>query len=150
MLKYAGALASSDSCCSAHSVEPIRPSSSPSQLAKIMVRFGFQPDFSSSPTPCTAFEHRRRAAVRIDRAVDPGVAMIARNHPFVGKLAAAHAANHIPESAELIVLLEMHLHPHRSRSHVIGERQRTLPFARRVVARPDAEEWARHRDRKAA
>src|SRR5437763_8399837 len=54
MLKYAGALRSSASFCSTHSVEPIRPSSSPSQLPKTSVRFGFQPDLSSSPIPCTA------------------------------------------------------------------------------------------------
>src|SRR5204863_1703287 len=47
-LKYAAAFASSDSCCSTHSVEPISPSSSPSQLPKISVRFGFHPDFSNS------------------------------------------------------------------------------------------------------
>src|SRR4029077_11152293 len=45
-LKYTGEFASSVSCCSAHSVDPIKPSSSPSQLAKIRVRLGFQPAFS--------------------------------------------------------------------------------------------------------
>src|SRR5580698_1949941 len=54
ILKYAGAFSNSDSCCSAHSVEPIRPSSSPSQLAKTSVRFGFHPDFNNSPTPRAA------------------------------------------------------------------------------------------------
>src|SRR5712692_1757823 len=53
-LKYAAALASCASCCSPHSVEPIKPSSSPSQLPMTMVRLGFQPDFSNSPIPCTA------------------------------------------------------------------------------------------------
>ena len=69
------------------------------------------------------FEHRCRATVGVDRTVDPRIA----------KLPAPHSANHIPESAELIILLEMHLYPHRPRPHVISERQRTLPFARRVV-----------------
>src|SRR6478672_2465191 len=53
ILKYATALASSDSCCSPHSVEPMSPSSSPSQLPMTMLRFGFQPDFSNSPMPWT-------------------------------------------------------------------------------------------------
>src|ERR1700751_5220659 len=53
ILKYAGEFRSSTSCCSTHSVEPIKPSSSPSQLANTMVRFGFQPARSNSPTPCT-------------------------------------------------------------------------------------------------
>jgi hypothetical protein len=117
---------------SAHSVEPISPSSSPSQLAKIIVRFGFQPDFRQLADPVDRFEHRRRAAVRIDRAIDPRVAMIARNHPLIGRLAAAHPANHIPKRAELIVLLEMHPHSYRSGPHVISKGQRTLPLAWRV------------------
>src|SRR5262249_25714822 len=53
MLRYATACCSSSACCSPHSVEPIMPCSSPSQLQKTMVRRGFQPDFSRSPTPCT-------------------------------------------------------------------------------------------------
>src|SRR5580658_8764043 len=79
-----------------------------------------------------AFEHRRGAAIGVDCTVNPRVPMIARNHPLVRKLAASHPADDIPESAVLIILLEMHLHPHRSRSHVVGERQRPLPLARRV------------------
>src|SRR3974390_1719466 len=54
MLKYTTALRSSSACCSANSVEPIRPSSSASQLANTRVRFGFHPVFSNAPTPCTA------------------------------------------------------------------------------------------------
>ena len=54
MLKYAGALASSDSCCSAHSVEPISPSSSPSQLQKSWCASASNLDFNNSPTPWTA------------------------------------------------------------------------------------------------
>src|SRR5208282_6941993 len=79
-----------------------------------------------------AFEHGRSAAVGVDRAVHPGVAMIASDHPLIRQLAAADAADHIPERAELIILLEMHLHPHRSWADVVGEGQRTLPLARRV------------------
>src|SRR5271155_2473186 len=78
------------------------------------------------------FKHRRRAAVRVDRTVYPRVAMIAGDNPFVGKLAAAHPADDIPQSAELIILFEMHLDANRSRSHVVGEGQRTLPLARRI------------------
>ena len=44
------------------------------------------------------FEHGRGAAVGIDCAVDPGVAMIARDHPFVGQFAAAHAADRHPRA----------------------------------------------------
>src|SRR5947207_2315411 len=54
VLKNAGAFARSDACCSPHSVEPISPSSSASQLPKTIVRFGFHPDFNSSPMPCAA------------------------------------------------------------------------------------------------
>src|SRR5579859_6543060 len=53
-LKYATALLSCCACCSTHSVDPIRPSSSASQLQKMIERFGFHPSFNSAPTPCTA------------------------------------------------------------------------------------------------
>src|SRR2546422_11529680 len=49
---YATAFAfNSSAYSSAHSVEPIRPYSSPSQLHRIIVRFGFQPVLSSWPKP---------------------------------------------------------------------------------------------------
>src|SRR6516225_3785287 len=54
IFKYAGELPSSLAYCSPHSVDPMRPSSSASQLAKTMVRFGFHPALSNTPTPCTA------------------------------------------------------------------------------------------------
>ncbi len=96
------------------------------------------------------FEHRRGAAVGIDRAIDPGVAMIAGDHPFVGQFAAAHAADHVPQRAELIVLLEMHLHLRRPGTDVIGEGQRALPLARRIRSAEMLAGSARHRDTKAA
>ena len=77
-------------------------------------------------------QHRGRSAVRIDRAIDPRIAMVARNHPLARQLAATHAADHIPQSAELIILLEVHLHPYRSRPNVIGKGQRPLPLPRRI------------------
>src|SRR5579864_4036412 len=77
-------------------------------------------------------QHSRRAAVRVDGAVYPGITMIARKHPFIGKLTATHPPDHIPNGAELVILFEMHLHLHRTRPHVIGEWQRALPFARGI------------------
>src|SRR5215217_2904989 len=41
----------SSAISSAHSVEPIRPYSSASQLQRIIVRRGFQPCFNNSPNP---------------------------------------------------------------------------------------------------
>ena len=58
--------------------------------------------------------------------------MIAGDHPFFGQFRAAHPADHIPERSVLVVLLEMHLHLHRPRAGVVGERQSALPLARRV------------------
>src|SRR5579859_3853910 len=78
------------------------------------------------------FQHCRRAAVRVHRTVDPGIAMIAGDHPFVGQFCAFDPADHIPERAELIILLEVHFHAGWSRTNVIGEWQRALPLARRI------------------
>src|SRR5262245_61871850 len=50
--KYATAFSfSSDAYSSAHSVEPINPYSSASQLPRTIVRRGFQPCFNNSPNP---------------------------------------------------------------------------------------------------
>ena len=98
------------------------------------MRFGFQPDFSKSPTPWTDFEHSGGAAVGIDRAVDPGVAVISGDDPFVGQIAAGHASDDVPEGTEAVVLLEVHLHFRRAGTDVIGEGQRSLPLARRIGA----------------
>jgi len=57
-------------------VDPMRPSSSPSQLATTMVRRGFHPCWSRTPSPCTAFEHGRGAGPG-SAAPRPGVAVVA-------------------------------------------------------------------------
>src|SRR5437016_12903467 len=50
--RYATAFSfNSDAFSSAHSVEPINPCSSASQLQRMMERRGFQPDFDSWPKP---------------------------------------------------------------------------------------------------
>src|SRR5258706_11770813 len=87
------------------------------------------------------FQHRRRAAIWVDCAIHPGITMIPSHHPLVRELAARNAPDHVPESAELIILLQMHLDPYRPWPHVIGKRKRTLPLARRVGAREVLENW---------
>src|SRR5437870_1754804 len=77
------------------------------------------------------FQHGRRTAVGIHRSVDPCVAMISCDDPFVRQFTSAYAANNVPERAELIVLFEMHLHSYRARTDVVSKRQRALPIARR-------------------
>ena len=53
-------------------------------------------------------EHCSRAAVRIDCAVDPRVAVIACDHPVV-RLFANDGSNHIPDGAQLVILFEVHV-----------------------------------------
>src|ERR1700722_2467425 len=60
------------------------------------------------------FEHCGGAAVGVDCAIHPGIAMVARDHPLIGQVGAAHATDHIPKRAELVILLEMHFHSHRT------------------------------------
>ncbi len=75
---------------------------------------------------------RGRSAVGIDRAIHPGITMVAGDHPLVGKLRAANHANDVPDGDELIVQLDRQMHLRRSWSHVIGEWQRALPTTRRL------------------
>ena len=77
------------------------------------------------------FEHSGGAAVGIDRPVHPRVAMIARNHPLIGKLRAGDRADHVPDGRVLIVHLEIHMNLHAG-PHVISEGQSALPFAWRI------------------
>src|SRR6266571_9210 len=77
--------------------------------------------FQQLADPVYSLEHCRGAAVGIDGTVRPRVTVITRDHPLVGQLATAHAPDHVPDGAEPIILLQMHFHLHRPRSHVIGE-----------------------------
>jgi hypothetical protein len=51
------------------------------------------------------FEHGRGAAGGVDRAVDPGVAVIAGDDPVVGPGRAFDFSDDVPDDAALIVLL---------------------------------------------
>ena len=82
---------SSSAYCSPHSVEPVSAYSSPSQLQMTSVRLGRMPCFRSCAQIARQFQHRGGAARRIDAAKNPRVAMIAENHPLVGRFAAANA-----------------------------------------------------------
>src|SRR5579864_9706375 len=75
------------------------------------------------------FEHCRGAALGIDRTVDPSIAVIAREHHRVRPGAAANRADHVPNGSKLKILLQMQLHPYRSRPHVIVEWQAAFPVA---------------------
>src|SRR5207245_11808219 len=71
--------------------------------------------FQQLADPVYSLEHCRRAAVGIDGAVRPRVAVITHHHPLVAKLATAHAPDHVPANARLIILPHTHLHPPRPR-----------------------------------
>ena len=58
----------------------------------MMVRFGFQPCFSSSAERAHLLEHGARAGHRILGAVDPGVVMVAADDPFVRVLCCRESA----------------------------------------------------------
>ena len=57
------------------------------------------------------FEHGGGAAVGIDGAVDPGVAVVAGDDPVVllRGVGAWDSADDVPDGAELVVLLKMHV-----------------------------------------
>src|SRR5579862_2588459 len=56
------------------------------------------------------FKHRSGAAVGINGSVNPGVAMIARNNPGIGRFASWNFSSDIPDCAVLIILFEMHFY----------------------------------------
>ena len=83
------------------------------------------------------FEHGRGAAVGVDRAVDPSVAVVAGDDPSVMRfgVGAFNGADDVPDGAQLVVLLEMHVHLHRIRAaEMVGEGQAALPVMRHVRA----------------
>ncbi len=76
-------------------------------------------------------EHGGGAAVRIHRSVHPRVAVIAGDDPLIGRNRSAHFANHVPDGAELVILLQVQLYFRRPGTDVISKRQRSLPLSRR-------------------
>ena len=60
------------------------------------------------------FQKCSRPAARIDRAIDPGVAMAASHDPIVRQLSSAHSADDIPDGPVLVILLEVNLDANRS------------------------------------
>ena len=98
------------------------------------------------------FEHGGGAAVGVDGAVDPGVAMIAGYDPIVGVVGAGNGADDVPDGAEGNVLIEMHVDGDvcggcgvgsGAGSRVIGEGERALPVARRLLAAERFEDRSR-------
>src|SRR6267378_7590574 len=80
------------------------------------------------------FQHRRRATVWVHRSIYPGISMIACYPPLIGRRRSPNFANDIPNGAELVILLNVHLHSRRARTNMVGKRQRSLPFTRRGLA----------------
>ena len=66
-------------------------------------------------------EHGRGAAGRIDGAIDPGIAMIAGDHPVVWILRSFDFSDDIPDDAALVVLLRDEVDFHAAGAYVIAE-----------------------------
>ncbi len=79
-------------------------------------------------------KHGGGAAVGVDCAVDPGVAMVAVDHPFIGVLRTADPSNDIPNQPSLVVLLRDQMHAHAAAAEVIAKGQRALPSLRHARA----------------
>ena len=88
--------------------------------------------------PCRCWDRRRRRPRRRDDCPRPPIRR--------ANSRAANAANDIPERAELIILLEMHLQLRGAGTNVIGKGQRALPLARRVWSAEMLQALARCRD----
>ncbi len=70
---------------------------------------------------------RRRAAPGVDRAVDPGVAVVADHDPAVGLDLPLELGDHVPDRPDLVVHLDRHADLHRPRADVVRDRQAPLP-----------------------
>src|SRR5437016_14591994 len=84
------------------------------------------------PDPVHGFEHRRRPAVWIHRAIHPCIPVIPSHDTLVRQFAPAYPPDHVPARAVLVILLEMDFHFCRAGTDVVGERQRSLPLSRRL------------------
>ena len=80
------------------------------------------------------FELRRRSGVRIDRAMRPGVAMVAENHQLVGLDAALDGRDDVVDRLEAFVHLHVHRDARGARTDVIRKRQSALPVVRHARA----------------
>ena len=83
------------------------------------------------------FEHGGGAAVGVDGAVDPGVAVVAGDDPVFGVVGAGDGADDVPDGADGDVLLEVHVDGDfavggvgGAGAEVVGEGKGTLPVAR--------------------
>ena len=67
----------------------------------------------------------------IHRTVDPRIAMVARDYPFVRILRPRNLADYVPDGPIRVLLPQVQFHANRARAYVIGERWgRALPAAR--------------------
>ena len=74
---------------------------------------------------------RRRAADRIVGAHHPRIVVIAEDDPLVGPRRAGNARHHVVERTVLPLERQFHVQLRRTRTDVIGHRQRAAPFLRR-------------------
>ena len=75
---------------------------------------------------------RGGAAPRIDRPVDPGVAVVAEDDPAVGLDLSLDRRDHVPDRLQLILDLDLEPDLDRARPDMVGERQAPLPARRDV------------------
>src|ERR1700730_8180272 len=68
------------------------------------------------------FQHCRSPAVWIDGSIDPRVTMASCDYPFIRRRCPGNFTDHIPDGAELVILLEMHPYFRWARTYVISKR----------------------------
>ena len=93
----------------------------------MMVRRGRMPSFSSWPRARVSSIMLAVPLLGIDAAEDPGVAMIAEDHPFVGQFGAADAAFDDVVRLEAVVHFDFEMDFFAVAAEVIGETESALP-----------------------
>ena len=67
------------------------------------------------------------AAERVGGAVDPGVVMVAADHPLVGPLGAGDAGDHVVDRLQVPVERQLEVDLRRAGAEVVGDRQAAAP-----------------------
>ena len=82
------------------------------------------------PKAARLFQFRARPGQRIAGAIDPGIMVIAANHPLIGKSRAGNCRDHIVERLAVPIEADGEMRFGLARTHMIGERERAAPVFR--------------------
>src|SRR5580704_14895643 len=93
------------------------------------------------PEPARLFQLRARPGHRIAGAINPGIMVIAANHPLIGKSRAGNRRDHVVERLAVPVKADRKMRHGDARTDLIGKRQAASPTLRHQLASESLQEW---------